>query len=68
VRFDNAERRLLLENSVERVINTSMGLALISRHEDAQVNFEDWTALKTLVVKLFNDARNEAFKQGSGHG
>jgi hypothetical protein len=60
--LSKAERRLLLDNSVERVINTSMGLVYISNHEDAQMNYEDWAALKTLTVKLWNDARNEAFK------
>jgi hypothetical protein len=61
-----AERRLLLDNSVERVINTSMGLARISTHENAQMNFEDWVELKALTVKLWNDARNEAFKLNQG--
>ena len=62
------ERRLLLDNSVERVINTSMGILRISTHENAQMNFEDWAALKALTVKLWNDARNEAFKMNQKGG
>jgi hypothetical protein len=60
--LDKHERRLLLDNSVERVINTSMGLVRVSKHEDAQMNYEDWVELKALTVKLWNEARNEAFK------
>src|SRR5262245_17294279 len=61
--LSEAEERLLLENSVERVINTSMRIVEKSRDEDAAVNYEDWEALKWLVVKLFNAARDQAFKR-----
>lgn len=61
------EDRLLLENSIERVINTST--KLIEHHvpisnEDMEMNLLDWSDLKSLVVKLWDNARNEAFKRG----
>jgi hypothetical protein len=59
--LDKAERRLLLDNSIERVINTSMKIVERSRHEDASMNYDDWEALKSLTVKLWNNARNDAF-------
>lgn len=64
--LDKNERRLLLDNSIERVINTSIQIIERSRHEDADMNLEDWKALKWLTVKLWNDARNEAFKKNQG--
>lgn len=59
------EEELLLNNSVERVINTSVRLVekYAKRDEDQWLNLEDWKELKYLVVNLFNDARNEVFKR-----
>lgn len=52
---------LLLQNSIERVINTSMRILERSNHPDASMNLEDWIELKELVVKLWNEERNRAF-------
>lgn len=57
------ERRMLLENSLERVMNTAREVALHAVHEDAGMVHDDLTHLKPLATKLWNDARNEAFKQ-----
>lgn len=57
------EENLLLNNSIERVINTSKRIALMSKDEDAEVNFDDWEFLKGLTEKLWALARNEAFKR-----
>lgn len=55
--------RELLTNSIERVINTSIRIILQSKHEDADMNLSDWVELKSIVVRLWNGARNEAFKR-----
>jgi hypothetical protein len=62
--LSKVEEELLLNNSIERVINTSMRLVedYAGKDEDQWINLEDWKALKHLTVKLFNDARNEVFK------
>ena len=69
------EERLLLQVSIERVINSSIvGLAahrdrVRSGHSTglADLAWQDWTdndeAIKRLVVKLWNEARNTAFKR-----
>jgi hypothetical protein len=59
------EENQLLQNSIERVINTSMDIAnkFYSEHPDAPVNHEDWEELKVLTNKLWNSARNEVFKK-----
>jgi len=53
--------RLLLTNSIERVINTSIRLVETTDDEDTFINLEDWDALKPIVVDLWNKARDEAF-------
>ena len=64
--------RILLENSVERVINTSIRLikkvplTTAADHEDVSVNLEDWEELKPIVVALWNEARNRA-RAHAGH-
>ncbi len=55
------EKMQLLGNSIERVINTTRKIIQESQHEDAQMNDEDWDALKSTVVKIFNNARDEVF-------
>ena len=55
---------ILLNNSVERVINLTMDILLKSKHPEADLNLDDWHDLKETVVYLWNDARNEAFKKG----
>lgn len=64
------EENLILQNSVERVINTSVELvdSIDAKEDDAlndrvETNLGDWEELKWLVVKLWNDARNEVFKK-----
>jgi hypothetical protein len=53
----------LLENSIERVINTTMRILDTSTHEDSDINYDDWNALKWTVVTIWNDARNNVFKE-----
>jgi len=67
-RLTPSEKRHLLENSIERVINTSLRLVekYAEKDEDFMVNIEDWEALKSLTCKLWNDARNEVFKEANG--
>jgi hypothetical protein len=64
--LDKHERKLLLDNSVERVINTSIKIIEQTNHEDAGMNLDDWYTLKLLTVKLWNNARNEAFIANQG--
>jgi hypothetical protein len=65
---EQIQDRLVLGNSVERVINTTLRLLpkltlsvdeAIS--EDASVCIEDWEALREVVVRLFDEERNRAF-------
>jgi hypothetical protein len=60
------EKRHILENSIERVINTSMRIVKKSTDEDVFVNLDDWKALKQLVVKLWDRERNQIFKEMQG--
>jgi hypothetical protein len=58
----------LLDNSVERVLSTAM--KLIKKHvpnynEDKQTNLRDLEDCKSIVVDLWNTARNEAFKKAN---
>ena len=55
------ERKELCENSVERMINTTLNILHHSTHEDADMNMRDWTELKSVVTKIFNNARDEVF-------
>lgn len=63
--------RHLLENSIERVINTTIKIlegydltdASEEEGENVFMNLEDWNALKWTVVHVWNEARNEAFKR-----
>ena len=59
--FTYAEEQLLLQNSIERVINTSIEIAENSTHEDSSISLEDWDDLKWLTVKLWNAARERVF-------
>ena len=62
--LSSTEERILLDNSIERVINTSMRIVEYSKHEDAYINYDDWDNCKELVVKLWDKARNEVFLAG----
>lgn len=53
--------RILLNNLVERVINTSVRIIERAQHEDAMMNIEDWETCKSIVVQLWNEARDRAF-------
>jgi hypothetical protein len=71
IEYTKAEKLQLLDNSIERVINTSMELAQRaerSRNEHlselGSTNRQDWEELKELVVKIWNDQRNEVFQKG----
>jgi hypothetical protein len=61
--LDKDDRRTLLENSIERVINTAREVALHSTHENAGMSYDDMGWCKPVMVKLWNEARNEAFIQ-----
>ena len=69
------EDKFLLTVSVERMINTTISvLADIATEtqtpetkENADINFEDWMEqeqlAKKIICRLWNEARNEAFKR-----
>ena len=55
----------ICQNSPERVINTAR--QMLDKHasddEDFGMNQEDWEVVKPIIVKLWNNARDEVFKQ-----
>jgi hypothetical protein len=63
--------RLLLENSIERVINTTLQILEsvddqylpLYLQEYLDINIQDWRSLKSATVEVWNDARNEAYKR-----
>lgn len=55
------EKQHLLSNSIERVINTTKKILERSKHQDSQMNLDDWDALNQTVVKIFNNARDEVW-------
>ena len=65
------EKRMIMENSIERVINTSIDLAdhvktyYKQEHirEAADTNYQDWNELKWLTRKLWERERNSIFKE-----
>lgn len=68
----NAEIKRICENSIERVINSSMRCARYVRDlestpeslkEIADINVQDWEELKALAVKLWNMKRDEIFQE-----
>lgn len=61
--LNNDDRRTLLDNSIERVINTAREVALHSTHDDAGMSYDDMGWCKPVMVKLWNEARNQAFIQ-----
>lgn len=70
--FELSEReaRAFLENSVERVINSSIECAdVCARHakndrlqELGGINAEDWEGLKPQTVRLWNRAQDAVFR------
>jgi hypothetical protein len=56
----------ILDNSIERVINTTRRIVNASHHEDAEVNSDDWENLKWIVVRLWNEERNRIFERKMG--
>ena len=63
------EEQAIRTCSVERMINTTIRLVNRLRYsnkasiaEDAQVNWQDWHDHKALVVKLWDEAREEVFR------
>jgi len=60
--FTYEEEQQLLQNAIERVINTSIRILKKSTDEDADMNLEDWDELKWLTTKLWNMARGRVFK------
>lgn len=62
------EENQILQNSVERMINTSIQLAQhLEDSKDerikelASISWQDWEELKQLIVKLWNRERNDIF-------
>jgi hypothetical protein len=51
-----------MENSIERVINTSIGQVINLDNEDANINFNDWHHLKWPVVSVWNNLRDAIFR------
>jgi len=67
------EKEAIRINSVERMINTTLRLIRPLRKsyntataEDASINYEDWTELKSLVTKLWNRERDTIFREMQG--
>jgi hypothetical protein len=70
--YTPAERHAVLTNSVERIINSSLEvLDYALRHHDrfpeatleyASVAYEDWLELKQLVTKIWNEKRDQFFR------
>jgi hypothetical protein len=70
--------RHVLQNSIERVINTTLKvLEHVNAHLDeytdeiaeaADVNLQDWEELKATVVAIFNEERNRAFERAQAKG
>lgn len=62
------DKKFLLQNSVERVINTTIDL-LGQMPEDRRglrsTNEQDWFDIKPVVVKIFNNARDEVFVEAT---
>lgn len=61
-----AEERAILDNSIERVINTTIQLLegvrdREHREELRSVNLDDWRALKSIATKLWDAERNRIF-------
>lgn len=59
--------RTVLDNSPERVINTTLQLLngvkdREHREELRGINLEDWETLKPIVVRLWNEERNRIFQ------
>jgi hypothetical protein len=60
---------VLFDNSIERVINTTLQLLehITFKNADKEelrgVNVDDWHNIKRHVVDIWNEARNEAFKR-----
>jgi len=60
------EKDMICQNSIERVINTTIRLLELEKmhnEEYAAVNYEDWKYLKTLTVKLWDRERNAIFTE-----
>ena len=60
------EERAISENSIERVINTTIQLLegvrdREHREELRGINMLDWDELKPIVVRLWNEERNRIF-------
>jgi len=67
-RSTNAYERALFDNSVERMINTTIRIleeietkASGNLKELVNTNLQDWTELKPHVVRCWNEARDAAF-------
>jgi len=67
-RSTNAYERALFDNSVERMINTTIRIleeietkARGNLKELVNTNLQDWTELKPHVVRCWNEARDAAF-------
>jgi len=61
--FDLSEMecRMITQNSIERVINTSRACLETSDHEDSSINMTDWDDLRNPVCRLFDSLRNSLF-------
>lgn len=67
----NKEKKLLLQNSIERVINTTLSIleeetptqSESSFKDRWEINLEDWEILKRVVVKLWEAERNNLTKE-----
>lgn len=59
--YTEAEKRYIQDNSLERVLNTTIRIIEGSKHPDAVTNLEDLTDLKAIASKCWNDIRNEIF-------
>ena len=60
---EEAREQLILENSVERVINESVRLLDKYAGHHAWTNIEDWEAMKAITVELWNTERDRIFRK-----
>jgi hypothetical protein len=66
--MDKRDEDLILQNSIERTINTTLQILEHIRSkghlsELISINQQDWMELKWVTVELWNEKRNQIFKE-----
>ncbi len=62
---EELEEDIILSNSIERVINTTLHILekLNPNRDMVSINQQDWIELKEVTVRIWNEKRNEIFKK-----